>query len=95
MTNFNDFCVEKCGNKDLYFIFDTKFSGLVACNTWTLDKNGYVCRNRNGKVERLHTKIIEEETGLSVPHNMYVDHINKCKTDNRLCNLRIVSTLVE
>lgn len=91
MTLYNDFGVEKCGNKDAYFLFDANLADRICCNTWTLDDLGYVCRSKDGRVQRLHTFVIEESAGKRVPAGMYVDHINKCKTDNRICNLRVVS----
>lgn len=91
MTVYNDFAVEKCGNKDVYFLVDASVAEAIGKNTWTLDGHGYLCRNVMGKLQRLHTYVIETVTGKTVPKGMYVDHINKCKTDNRLCNLRIVS----
>lgn len=90
MLKFGDFAVAKCGNADVYFLCDTEFADDVSNNTWTLDSCGYVCRNKNGAVQRLHNFVIETSVGKAVPSGMYVDHINRCKTDNRLCNLRIV-----
>jgi hypothetical protein len=91
MTLYNDFAVEKCGNKDAYFLIDANIAEAVCQNTWTVDSTGYLCRNVRGVLQRLHIFVIETATGKKVPEGMYVDHINKCKTDNRLCNLRIVS----
>lgn len=91
MTLYNDFAVEKCGNRDVYFLIDADVAEAVCQNAWTLDSTGYLCRNIKGSLQRLHNFIIETATGKKVPEGMYVDHINKCKTDNRLCNLRIVS----
>lgn len=91
MERYNDFCVAKCGNKDQFFLFDSAFAENVGGNTWTMDGHGYVCRNKNGKLERLHSVVFELATGKPVPKGMYIDHINKCKTDNRLCNLRVVA----
>lgn len=91
MERYNDFCVAKCGNKDQFFLFDSAFAENICGNTWTMDGHGYVCRNKNGKLERLHSVVFELATGKPVPKGMYIDHINKCKTDNRLCNLRVVA----
>ena len=90
MTLYNDFGVERCGNKDVYFLFDAILADRICGNIWTLDGLGYVCRTVDGQLQRLHTFVIEESTGKRIPDGMYVDHINKCKTDNRLCNLRVV-----
>lgn len=91
MTTYNEFCVEKCGNKDEFFLFDTALAGEILKNTWTLDSAGYLCRNASGRVERMHTVVVECYMGCKLADGMYVDHINKCKRDNRICNLRVVS----
>ena len=90
MLIFNDFGIEKCSNAEEYFLFDSSFSEEIKQNKWTLDSAGYVCRNKNGKLERLHRLVIETD-GYKIPKGMYVDHVNKCKTDNRKCNLRLVT----
>ena len=91
MFDFGDFIVDKCGNSETYFIADKSMEQEVKKYTWTLDGHGYVCRNNRGKLERLHSLTIEKNIGGKVPPDMYIDHVNECKTDNRLCNLRIVS----
>jgi hypothetical protein len=35
--------------------------------------------------------VVKKAAGGEIPAGAYIDHINKCKTDNRICNLRIVS----
>lgn len=91
MTMYGDFCVEKCGNKDQFFLFDTALMDEIAKNKWTLDSCGYLCRNVRGRVERMHTVVVEHYMGCKLANGLHVDHINKCKRDNRICNLRIVS----
>lgn len=91
MQIFGDFAVVKCGNCDTYFIVDAEDAELVADKTWTLDSVGYICRNDHGAVKRLHTVIAEKALGSAVPKGMYVDHVNRIKTDNRRKNLRVVS----
>ena len=91
MTRYGDFAVEQCGNAEVFFLFDNDMTEEVAKNTWTLDGHGYVCRNKGGKLERLHTLVAMKEIGGEIPAGSYVDHINQCKTDNRRCNLRVVS----
>ena len=91
MTEYNRFCVEKCGNKNEYFLFDSSIKDIVSSGVWSIDDRGYICRNINGQTKRLHTLTVENATGKKIPKGMYVDHINEDKLDNRLCNLRIVS----
>ena len=57
---------------------------------WFCSNRGYVCRNKklgygkfNRKTEWMHRLII------NTPENMYTDHINGNKLDNRKSNLRI------
>lgn len=56
---------------------------------WCINGNGYAVRNgvRNGKrtMIQMHREIINAKEGEDV------DHINKCKTDNRRENLRVCS----
>lgn len=91
MNVFGDFVVERCGNADVYFIADANMAEEVEKNTWSLDGHGYICRNKNGKVERMHRLFVELAAGGPLQEGATIDHINKCKTDNRLCNLRVVS----
>jgi hypothetical protein len=91
MKQYGDFSVGKCGNAEVYFLFDSLFFDDISLNIWSLDSNGYVCRNKNGKLERLHSVVYEKYTGCKTPNGMHIDHINKCKTDNRICNLRVVT----
>lgn len=90
MQTYGEFSVVKCGNAEVYFLVDAELANSIDDNTWTLDSCGYVCRNNRGKVQRLHNFVIETMYGKGVPSGMYIDHINRCKTDNRLCNLRVV-----
>lgn len=90
MPIFDDLFIEKCGNSKKHYIVDVDISDQISGNTWTLDGSGYVCRKSDGSLERMHEVVIYLKTGKKVPDGMYVDHINQCKTDNRMCNLRLV-----
>ena len=51
---------------------------------------GYIVRTDNSKnrLIKLHRFIVGEE---NIPNGMQIDHINRIKTDNRKCNLRVVT----
>lgn len=51
---------------------------------------GYIRVSRNNKLAYLHRLVWEELVG-PIPPGMQIDHINRCRTDNRLSNLRLVS----
>lgn len=53
---------------------------------WYKQKDGYFRGKSNGKYILLHRFI------MNCPENMVVDHINHDKSDNRKCNLRIVTS---
>lgn len=91
MMVYGDFAIGKCGNADVYFLVDADIAEDISQNVWTLDGHGYACRNKGGKMQLLHRLVMEMATGRELPRGMYIDHINQCKTDNRLCNLRIVN----
>lgn len=92
MIDYGRFCIEKCGNKDEYFLFDSCMKDVVGKYKWTLDGKGYACRNvGNGKLKRLHTLIMEKAISSEIPKGVYIDHINQDKLDDRLCNLRLVT----
>ena len=46
MIIYNRFCVEKCGNKEEYYLFDTDMKEFVANNIWTLDDCGHLKMRR-------------------------------------------------
>lgn len=68
--------------KDGYAIIDKKFAWIDKYN-WCLFSNGYPAR----KGQYMHHIII------GYPNkNMQIDHINRNRKDNRLCNLRVVTS---
>lgn len=84
----------KCGNKfkkvgsliycysedgELLFFTDDK---RVMEHSWGKNANGYYSSNINGKQTPLHRYIANPSP------NEIVDHINRDKKDNRICNLR-------
>lgn len=58
---------------------------LVKNHHWFIGGNGYVCTSINGKRFYLH-KMIAGVNGKTI-----VDHIDRCKMDNRSQNLRIAN----
>lgn len=74
------------------FIADATNEDLIKNNTWFIQQNGYASRNRKAddgthRQEYLHEILMRSIDKPSEKHK-YVDHINRIKTDNRLCNLR-------
>lgn len=52
--------------------------------TFYKNNTGYFVTQRNKKLILLHRLITEPDSDL------VVDHINRCKLDNRKCNLRVI-----
>ena len=53
-------------------------------------KDGYIRVRRGGRTCLLHRLVWEHFNG-PVPGGQVLDHINGCRTDNRLSNLRVVT----
>lgn len=74
----------KCENPntgDVFAIDKVDLSKVIKHKFWHIDKsNGYV---KTGKGIYLHRLL------TNCPNDMYVDHINGCRVDNRCVNLRI------
>lgn len=64
------------------FYFDIDDTLLVEKYNWYFDKDGYVIARINGKCIKLHKLIINTDCKI--------DHINRCRFDNRKNNLRVV-----
>ena len=56
----------------------------------SLDRYGYVIVSVKGRARKAHRVVWEMHHG-EIPNKMQIDHINRCKSDNRLVNLRLVS----
>lgn len=52
---------------------------------------GYKFIKVNGKIKTEHRYIMEKHLGRELNRNEVVHHINEIKTDNRICNLMIMS----
>lgn len=70
-------------------IFDRKYLNEVKKYKWYIDSGGYL----KTKAFRLHQLIAKLEYG-EYDKNYVVDHINRNKSDNRSCNLRVVTELI-
>ena len=55
-------------------------------------KNGYIYVNLDGKIKAAHRIVWEMHHGC-IPDDMYIDHINHIRSDNRIENLRLVSRI--
>lgn len=61
---------------------------------WVLgssDKDGYLVINRYGKIHRVHRIICRAFHGEPPSDRPYVDHIDRCRTNNSASNLHWVS----
>lgn len=67
--------------KDKTFLVDAELEPLIKSHTWHVGRNGYVSAS-NGKL--LHRLIMENS-------DLFVDHINGNRLDNRRQNLRFVT----
>jgi hypothetical protein len=71
------------------FIFDEDDFDLVSPYCWNSYNNGYIWSSKAGQNIALHRLIMQNELG----EKLYVDHINHDPSDNRKCNLRVVTHL--
>lgn len=53
--------------------------------------NGYVQANINKKKTKLAHRLIWESVHGPIPDGLQINHINGVKTDNRICNLELVT----
>ena len=67
------------------FIADNDDENLIKRYKWFIGGNGYVVTNVNGKRKYLHKMI------MGMDGSTIVDHIDRCKLDNRRINLRIAN----
>lgn len=71
------------------FLVDSEVVEIIAKRKWCRNK-GYPCANVGGKVLHLHDCVMALKYE-NKPDNVYVDHINRDKSDNRTINLRFLS----
>ena len=53
--------------------------------------NGYIQANINKKKTKLAHRLIWESVHGIIPEGLQINHINGIKTDNRICNLELVT----
>lgn len=89
LSKFDSFsvCETKKGEA---IIVDNDIADSVSKRSWCLDRSGYPVANVNGNLVRLHDYVLAQKHSEK-PKDVYVDHINQDKKDNRLQNLRFVS----
>lgn len=69
-------------------IFDSELYPDINKKYWLLRKDGYAASARNGKTLFLSRYVYELNFGC-IPEGMVIDHINRNRLDNRICNLRL------
>jgi hypothetical protein len=75
------------------------FKSIKGANSWNAkypntilsakNQAGYVITTINAKMFRVHRLIYWLCTGIEIPDNMLIDHINNVRDDNRIENLRV------
>lgn len=78
----------KISNKEnIYFLIDKEYYQFFKLHKWYLSRGGYATSNFRGK------DLTAQQLLLKYSSNQEIDHINRNKLDNRLCNLRVVSKI--
>lgn len=89
---FNKYEIDKSilkvfDKNDNYFICDLEDYDLIKQYSWKRNKDGYWICHKNNKISMLHRILLKIND-----KNIFVDHINHNKNDNRKINLRICTS---
>ncbi len=74
----------KRGSEKVKTFIDDSDLVILRQHQWFLDSKGYAASRIDGNIIRLHRFLMN-------PQNLYVDHINGNKLDNRRKNLRLAT----
>lgn len=74
-------------NKGENILVDADDFDFLKQFSWYVSTRGYAYTRINGKCVSMHRLLMGSPKGLQI------DHINRRKTDNRKCNLRMVSNI--
>lgn len=85
-TNNEGLAVIQLGN-DKTIIVDANLWHELSLQTWWIS-HGYIRGMIDGTETMMHTYLYKKYIG-DIPNDHVIDHINKVKHDNRLCNLRV------
>jgi len=86
----NDIFILSLANSEHKAIIDTNKMEKVIAKNWTLNSHGYVV-TYNFKRDCIYLARLLLE---NIPDGLVVDHINRNKLDNRICNLRTVTVSI-
>lgn len=76
--------VARChSNGRILFFTDAQYADLLKMYNWFPYANGYCGTRIMGNVVGVHQFL------MGIPKGALIDHINRNKKDNRLCNLRV------
>jgi len=87
IKQFPEYSIDNCGN---VYGFSGKKVSLVLHNKGYHKFNFWCCKNKKYYSKYIHRIMIESFFG-EIPKHLVVNHINGIKTDNRLCNLELLT----